>query len=100
MLYAFTAEDIAGSLSLRIKHRAEHRQRLEALQAQGRLILAGPFPSLDAADPGQAGFSGSLIVADFASQADAQAWINADPYSRHGVFREVTVRPFQQVFPL
>ena len=100
MLYVLIAEDIADSLPLRIRHRTEHRQRLEALQSQGRLVLAGPFPALDAADPGQAGFSGSLIVADFPSHADALTWVNADPYSRHGVFGQVTIRPFQQVFPL
>jgi uncharacterized protein YciI len=99
MLYAIVAEDAPGSLSLRTRERSGHRARLEALQAEGRLIMAGPFPAVDAADPGPAGFSGSLIVVDFPSQAEAQAWINDDPYNLHGVFRQITVRPFQQVFP-
>ena len=73
--------------------------RIEALQAQGRLILAGPFPAIDSPDPGPAGFSGSLIVAEFSSQAEAEAWFRADPYVEHGVFLGTSVRPFRQVFP-
>jgi len=99
MLYAIVAEDVPGSLPLRTRERSGHRARLEALQAEGRLIMAGPFPAVDAPDPGPAGFSGSLIVVDFPSQADAQAWINDDPYTLHGVFRQITVYPFLQVFP-
>ena len=99
MLYVIIAEDAPGSLPLRTRERNGHRARLEALQAEGRLVMAGPFPAIDAADPGPAGFSGSLIVVDFPSQAAAQAWINNDPYSLCGVFRQVTIRPFLQVFP-
>ena len=79
MLYALIGEDIPGSLELRLKARPAHLARIEALQAQGRLVLAGPFPAIDSPDPGPAGFSGSLIVAEFGSQAEAEAWLKADP---------------------
>ncbi len=99
MLYALIGEDIPGSLELRLKARPAHLARIEALQAQGRLVLAGPFPAIDSPDPGPAGFSGSLIVAEFGSQAEAEAWLKADPYVECGVFRSTSVRPFRQVFP-
>lgn len=99
MLYALIGEDAAGSLELRQKIRPAHLARLEALQARGKLLLAGPFPAIDALDPGPAGFSGSLIVAEFGSQVEAEAWLKADPYTEHGVFRHTVVRPFKQVFP-
>ncbi len=99
MLYVLIGQDIPNSLELRLRSRPDHVRRLEALQAEGRLILAGPFPAIDAADPGPAGFSGSLIVADFASKTEAEAWLGADPYATQGVFQRTEVRPFKQVFP-
>jgi uncharacterized protein len=99
MLYALFGEDVANSLDLRQKARPDHLKRIEALQAEGRLILAGPFPSIDSTDPGLAGYSGSLIVAEFASQTDAEVWFKADPYVTNGIFGRTEVRPFKQVFP-
>ncbi|OAH95937.1 YciI family protein [Methylomonas methanica] len=99
MLYAIMAEDVAGSLSNRLAARPQHLERLNKLQDQGRLVLAGPHPAIDSDNPGDAGFSGSLIVAEFASQQDAQDWANADPYICAGVYARVTVKPFKQVFP-
>lgn len=99
MLYALIGEDTPGSLALRLKARPEHLARLDALQAQGRLVLAGPFPAIDSPDPGAAGFAGSLIVAEFDSLAAAEEWMNADPYVLQGVFRSTQVRPFKQVYP-
>jgi len=98
-LYAIVTEDVAASLEKRLSVRPAHLARLEALQAEGRLILAGPFPAIDAADPGPAGFSGSLIVADFPSLDAARAWAEADPYVAAGVYAGVVVKPFKQVFP-
>ncbi|NOV30858.1 YciI family protein [Methylomonas sp. ZR1] len=99
MLYAVIAEDVADSLSKRLAARPQHLKRLTALQNQGRLVLAGPHPAIDSDNPGDAGFSGSLIVAEFASQQDAQDWADADPYISAGVYARVTVKPFKQVFP-
>ena len=99
MLYAVIGEDAPDSLAKRLAARPDHLARLQALQAEGRLILAGPFPAIDAIDPGPAGFSGSLIVAEFPSLADAKAWADADPYAAAGVYRSVRVQPFKQVFP-
>lgn len=99
MLYAVVAEDAPASLDQRLSARPAHLARLEALQAEGRLVLAGPFPAIDAAEPGPAGFSGSLIVADFASLDAARAWAAADPYVAAGVYASVVVKPFKQVFP-
>lgn len=99
MLYAVIAEDRAGSLEQRLAARPAHLERLQALQADGRLILAGPCPAIDAPDPGPAGFSGSLIVAEFPSLAAAQAWADADPYIATGVYEKVTVKPFKKVLP-
>lgn len=99
MLYAIVGEDVPNSLEARLAARPAHLARLEALQVEGRMILGGPFPAIDAADPGPAGFSGSLIVAEFTSLATAQAWADADPYLATGVYARVTVRPFKQVFP-
>ena len=99
MFYAITGEDHPGSLEKRLAARPAHLERLQALQADGRLLLAGPFPAIDSPDPGPAGFSGSLIVAEFASLADAQAWADADPYVAAGVYARVTVRPFRKVLP-
>ena len=99
MLYAILGEDVAGSLDKRLAARPAHLARLEALQAEGRMVLAGPCPAIDSPDPGPAGFSGSVIVAEFASLADAQAWADADPYVAAGVYAKVTIKPFKQVFP-
>jgi uncharacterized protein YciI len=99
MLYAIVGEDVANSLDQRLAARPAHLVRLQQLQAEGRMILAGPFPAIDSPDPGPAGFSGSLIVADFASLAAAEAWAEADPYNAAGVYARVSVRPFKQVFP-
>ena len=99
MLYALIGEDAPGSLERRLKARPEHLARLDALQAQGRLVLAGPFPAIDSPDPGAAGFAGSLIVAEFDSQPAAEAWMAADPYVEQGVFGSTQVRPFKQVYP-
>jgi uncharacterized protein YciI len=97
MLYAIWGKDRAGSLEHRLAARPAHLERLTRLQDDGRLILAGPFPAIDSPDPGPAGFSGSLIVAEFASLADAEEWAAADPYVAAGVYEEVTVRPFRKV---
>ena len=99
MLYAIVGEDHPGSLDKRLAARPAHLQRLEALQAGGRMVLAGPCPAIDASDPGPAGFSGSVIVAEFASLDAAQAWADADPYVTAGVYARVSVKPFKQVFP-
>ncbi|MBI3523642.1 MAG: YciI family protein [Betaproteobacteria bacterium] len=99
MLYALVGEDIPGSLEKRLTARPAHLLRLQALQAEGRLILGGPMPAIDAPDPGPAGFSGSLIVAEFESLTAAQNWLAADPYVATGVFAKTWVRPFKQVFP-
>ena len=99
MLYAIVGEDRPGTLDQRLAARPAHVERLQALQAGGRLILAGPFPAIDSPDPGPAGFSGSLIVAEFESLGAAQAWADADPYVAAGVYEKVTVRPFRKVLP-
>lgn len=99
MLYAIVGQDHDHSLDQRLAARPEHLQRLRALQDDGRLLLAGPFPTIDSPDPGAAGFSGSLIVAEFASLQDAQTWADADPYVAAGVYASVSVRPFKKVFP-
>ena len=99
MLYAIIATDVQNSLENRLNARPAHLARLEQLKTEGRLILAGPHPAVDSNDPGPAGFSGSLIVAEFDSLDAAQAWGDADPYVAAGVYARVTVRPFRQVFP-
>ncbi len=99
MFYAIIGEDRAGTLDQRLAARPDHLARLQALQAEGRLLLAGPCPAIDSPDPGPAGFSGSLIVAEFASLAAAQAWADADPYVAAGVYEKVTVKPFKKVLP-
>jgi hypothetical protein len=99
MLYAISGEDVANSLEKRLAARPAHLERLTALRDQGRLILAGPFPAIDSVDPGPAGFSGSLIVAEFESLAAAQQWAAADPYVSAGVYASVTVKPFKKVLP-
>lgn len=99
MWYAILSEDVPDSLSLRAPVRTAHLQRLELLKQQGRLLLAGPHPAIDAEDPGPAGFSGSLVVAEFASLTDAEAWADADPYVAAGVYARVSVKPFRRVLP-
>jgi len=99
MLYAIIAQDVDDSLQNRLAARPAHLERLNALLDQGRLILAGPHPAIDSEDPGEAGFSGSLIVAEFNSLEDAQAWAADDPYQQAGVYASVTVKPFKKVFP-
>lgn len=99
MWYAITGTDVADSLPRRQAARPAHLERLERLRDEGRLLVAGPFPSIDAEDPGPAGFSGSLIVAEFADLAAAQAWADADPYIAAGVYAQVSVRPFRKVLP-
>lgn len=99
MLYAIIWEDSDDSLSLRLSVRAAHLKRVNQLLDEGRLVLGGPFPALEAMDPGPAGFTGSLIVADFPSLADAEQWINDDPYTDIGVIKDLMVKPFIQVVP-
>lgn len=99
MLYAIIAEDVENSLEQRLATRPAHLERLNALLDQGRLILAGPHPAIDSEDPGDAGFSGSLVVAEFDDIEAAQTWANDDPYMHAGVYARVTVKPFKKVFP-
>ena len=99
MLYAIISEDVANSLPLRKEARADHLARLETLKEQGRLILAGPHPAIDSNDPGEAGFTGSLVAAEFPSLEAAQQWADADPYIAAGVYAGVTVKPFKKVLP-
>ncbi len=99
MLYAIISEDRENSLERRLQARSAHLERLTALQNEGRLLLAGPHPVIDNEDPGPAGFSGSLVVAEFPSLGDAQQWANADPYMTADVYDKVTVKPFKKVFP-
>lgn len=99
MLYAIIGEDVANSLEFRMAARPAHVKRLQELQDAGRLVLAGPHPAIDSDNPGAAGFTGSLIVAEFESLEDAQQWANADPYIEANVYSNVTVKPFKKVFP-
>lgn len=99
MWYAITALDVPNSLAKRKAARPEHLARLEALKAEGRLLLAGPFPAVDASDPGDLGFEGSLIVAEFSDLEAAQQWAEDDPYRHAGVYAEVNIRPFKPVLP-
>ncbi|MDH5191768.1 MAG: YciI family protein [Gammaproteobacteria bacterium] len=99
MLYAFISQDVDNSLEKRLSVRDKHIERLQDLKSQGRLILAGPHPAIDSNDPGTAGFTGSLIVAEFPSQEEAQAWAEADPYVSAGVYEKITVKPFKKVLP-
>jgi uncharacterized protein YciI len=99
MLYAFISEDAPGTLDKRLAARPDHLQRLEQLRDEGRLVLAGPHPALDSEDPGEAGFTGSLVVAEFPSLEEAQQWADADPYCSAGVYQSVTVKPFKKVLP-
>lgn len=99
MYYAIIGHDSADSLEKRLAARPAHLARLTELQQAGRLLLAGPFPAIDSVDPGPAGFTGSLIVAEFTDLNSAQAWAEADPYVSAGVYARVTVQPFRKVLP-
>ena len=99
MLYAILGRDADNSLERRLAARPDHLPRLRALEEQGRLVLAGPHPAIDCADPGPAGYTGSLVVAEFASLEEARAWAEADPYVAAGVYAEVVVKPFKKVLP-
>lgn len=99
MFYAIISEDVENSLEKRKIARPAHLERLQQLKEQGRLLLAGPHPALDTEDPGEAGFTGSLIVAQFSSLAEAQRWAEADPYIEAGVYASVKVKPFKKVLP-
>lgn len=99
MWYAIIGEDKPGSLDARLAARPAHLERLHALQNQGRLLLAGPFPAIDNENPGPAGFTGSLIVAEFDSLDSAQCWADADPYIASGVYAGVTIKPFKKALP-
>ncbi|ABK43528.1 YCII-related protein [Magnetococcus marinus MC-1] len=99
MYYAIVAQDIENSLSLRQSARPAHLERLKALQAQDRLLVAGPLPAVDREDPGEAGFTGSVVIAQFDSLSQAQAWAAADPYVAAGVYAQVSVKPFKKVLP-
>lgn len=99
MLYAIISQDIPDSLAIRQSVRPAHLARLQVLQDQGRLLLAGPHPAIDTDNPGNAGFTGSLIVAEFESLTAARQWADSDPYIDAGVYAHVTVKPFKKVFP-
>lgn len=99
MWYAIIGQDIPDSTAKRMAARPEHVARLQSLQNDGRLLLAGPFPAVDALDPGAAGFTGSLIVAEFPSLQAARTWADADPYVSAGVYQHVSVQPFKKTLP-
>lgn len=99
MLYAIISEDIDNSLEKRKGARPAHLERIQDLVDEGRVIVAGPHPAIDSEDPGEAGFTGSLVIAEFGSQEEAQAWADADPYAAAGVYARVTVKPFKKVLP-
>ncbi len=100
MLYIIFSEDIKNSLALRIATRDAHLARLQTLLEQNRLIVAGPNPAIDNNDPGEAGFTGSTVIAEFNSLEEAQSWADADPYQKAGVYASVRIKPFKQVLPL
>ena len=99
MWYVINGSDVEDSLDRRLSVRAAHLERLQQLQNEGRLLLAGPYPAVDSNDPGPAGFSGSLIVAEFDTLEDAEAWAKTDPYVVAGVYAHVSVKPFRKAFP-
>jgi uncharacterized protein YciI len=99
MLYAIIASDIENTLSKRLAARPAHLARLEALKNEGRLIIAGPHPAIDSNDPGEAGFTGSLVIAEFETLGDAQNWADNDPYISAGVYDQIKVKPFKKVLP-
>lgn len=99
MWYAIISQDVENSLDKRLSARPAHLERLQTLKSEGRLLIAGPHPAIDSEDPGNAGFTGSLVVAEFDSLAAAQTWADADPYIDAGVYQQVTVKPFKKVLP-
>jgi len=99
MFYLIYSEDVKNSLEKRLSVREHHVARLSTLQSEGRLLVAGPCPAIDSNDPGEAGFTGSLIVAEFESLEQAQAWADTDPYIAAGVYEKVTVKPYKKVLP-
>jgi uncharacterized protein YciI len=99
MWYAIMAEDVPNSLDKRLTSRPEHLKRLQALQQVGRLLIAGPFPAIDSSDPGPAGYTGSLIVAEFSNLEEATEWANNDPFVISNVYKNVTVKPFRKTLP-
>ena len=99
MLFAIVSQDVENSLPLRKQARPAHIARLEALKEEGRLVLAGPNTAIESDDPGEAGFTGSIVIAEFNSLADAQSWADADPYVDAGVYASVSVKPFKKVLP-
>lgn len=99
MYYMIYSQDVPDSLAARLQHRPAHLARLQALDGAGRLLLAGPLPAVDSEDPGTAGFSGSLVVAQFDSLQQAQQWAAQDPFILHGVYAQSTVKPFKKVLP-
>jgi len=99
MWYAIISEDIENSLAKRLEARPAHLQRLQDLKDDGRLFAAGPHPAIDSMEPGEAGFTGSLVIAEFSSLTDAQQWADADPYIAAGAYQQVTVKPFKKVLP-
>jgi hypothetical protein len=99
VLYAIISEDVVDSLEKRLSARPAHLKRLQELQGEGRLVLAGPHPAVDSDNPGAAGFTGSLVVAEFDNLQAAQQWADSDPYNDAGVYAKVTVKPFKKVFP-
>lgn len=99
MYYAIISEDIQNSLPLRKQHRNDHLARLKLLAKENRLLVAGPHPAIDSEDPGEAGFSGSLIIAEFSSLDEAQAWADQDPYVLNGIHSKVVVKPYKKVLP-
>ena len=99
MYYAIIAEDHPNSLEKRLAARPAHVERLKALASEGRLLVAGPHPAIDNEDPGPAGFTGSLVIAEFASLEEAKIWADTDPYLDAGVYQKVTVKPYKKVLP-
>ncbi|GEA11569.1 YciI family protein [Alteromonas sp. KUL49] len=99
MLYMICATDVENSLEKRLAARPAHLERLNALKSEGRLTMAGPLPAIDSPDPGPAGFTGSLVVAEFDSLEDAKAWADSDPYIEAGVYESVIVKPYKKVLP-
>ncbi|MGF1705010.1 YciI family protein [Enterovibrio baiacu] len=99
MWYVIFSQDVENSLSLRMQVREQHLARLRELDAEGRLLVAGPNPAIDSEDPGEAGFTGSTVIAKFDSLADAKAWADADPYIDAGVYKDVIIKPFKKVLP-
>ncbi|PJC87874.1 hypothetical protein CSW98_01750 [Vibrio sp. HA2012] len=98
MWYVIFSQDVADSLEKRLSVREKHLERLQSLQNEGRLLTAGPMPAIDSENPGEAGFTGSTVIADFATLDDAKTWADADPYVAAGVYQNVIVKPFKKVF--